>query len=254
MFERYMGAKQDKPNKWVSITITVSFIAHLMGGTALLIYSFWKIEKLPVKDTSVLYMAAQMATPPPPPPPPPPPKKSSVKKTETKQKPTELVQPDKEQKKPEAEESSEDEGVEGGQEGGVAGGVVGGEVGGELGGTLGGVLGGSGPATPPPAAPAVVAQQMLEGQRIAGNAKIQLSDSQTVMLDNQGVRKLQVKTKMCLDAGGAAKSVSFTKSSGYPDIDQRIQAEMMKWRYRAYVVNGKAIDVCFIVIFNYSIS
>ena len=28
MFERYMGAKAEKPNKWVNVTITVSLAAH----------------------------------------------------------------------------------------------------------------------------------------------------------------------------------------------------------------------------------
>jgi protein TonB len=254
MFERYMGAKQERPNKWVRVTITVSFAAHVIGILGLLIYSFWKIEKLPVKDTSVLYMAAAMATPPPPPPPPPPPKRSSVKKTEVK-KPTEVVQPTKDQKPPEPEPAAEetpDNGVEGGVEGGVAGGEVGGELGGELGGTLGGQVTAPAPP-PPPAAPQNVAQAMLEGSRIAGDPQIQLGDANVMLLQQQGVRKLQVKTQMCLTDGGQPKSISFKKSSGYSEIDAKIRNEMGKWRYRPYVVAGKAVPVCFMVIFNYKI-
>jgi periplasmic protein TonB len=252
MFERYMGAKQEKPNKWVSLTITVSAALHVVGGIALLIYSFWKIDKLPVKDTSVLYMAAQMATPPPPPPPPPPPKKSSVKKDIVKPKSTEVVQPNKNAPKPEPEEAdNDDEGVEGG----VAGGVKGGVIGGVEGGVVGGVEGGVGTAAPPPA-PAVqnIAQQMLEGQRIAGDKMIQLGDQNNTMLRNQGVSKMTVRVKMCIATDGSPRSVEFTKGSGYAEVDARIRGEMNKWRYRPYMVNGKPMVACFPVTFNYTIT
>jgi protein TonB len=252
MFERYMGAKAEKPNKWVNVTITVSLAAHVVGLIALVIYSFWKIEKLPVKDASVLYMAAQMATPPPPPPPPPPPKKSSVKTKVEVKKSTEVVQPTKDQPKPQ-EEESDDEGVEGGVEGGVKGGEIGGVIGGEIGGTLGGEVGGAGAAPPPPPAPTNVAQAMLEGQRIAGEKEIRLSDPSLVLLHNQGISKLTVKAQMCLDAAGSPRSVDFKQSSGYPEIDSRIRSEMNKWKYRPYMVAGKAVPVCFIVLFNYKI-
>jgi protein TonB len=253
MFERYMGAKAEKPNKWVNVTITVSVVVHVIGLFALVIYSFWKIEKLPVKDGSVLYMAAQMATPPPPPPPPPPPKKSSVKTKVEVKKSTEVVQPSKDQPKPQEEPSEEDDGEEGGVEGGVKGGEIGGVIGGEIGGTIGGQVGGTGAAPPPPPAPTNVAQAMLEGSRIAGDKNITLSDPNLVMLRNQGVSKMTVKAQMCLDAGGLPRSVDFKQSSGYPEIDARIKGEMNKWKYRPYVVAGKAVPVCFIVIFNYKI-
>jgi protein TonB len=251
MFERYMGAKAEKPNKWVNVTITVSLGAHVVALIALVIYSFWKIEKLPVKDASVLYMAAQMATPPPPPPPPPPPKKSSVKTKVEVKKSTEVVQPTKDQPKPQ-EEESDDEGVEGGVEGGVKGGEIGGVIGGEIGGTLGGEVGGAGTAAPPPP-PQNVAQAMLEGSRIAGDKNILLGEQSLVLLHNQGISKLTVKAQMCLDANGSPRSVDFKQSSNYPEIDARIRGEMNKWKYRPYMVAGKAVPVCFIVLFNYKI-
>jgi protein TonB len=257
MFERYMGAKAEKRSKILSVVLTVSLVAHGLGGIALLIWSFWKIEKLVVKDASVLYMAAAMATPPPPPPPPPPPKKSSVKKTDVvKPKNTELVQPNKDQPKPQesSEDEGEDEGVEGGVEGGVAGGVVGGVVGGELGGVEGGVVGSVGAAPPPEPPPQNIPQQAIESQRTAGNAQIQLPAPVLSTLKTQGVQKLQIRTQVCLDASGGIREVSFRKSSGYAEVDSVLKSEIAKWRYRPYLVNGKAVPVCFIVIFNYSIT
>jgi protein TonB len=214
------------------------------------------IEKLPVPKNA---LEIAVGAPPPPPPPPPPAGKKSTPKTDIKPKkikPTETVQPtkpDPTEPEPSTDDSSEDEGVEGGVEGGVAGGQVGGVVGGDLGGTLGGEGTGTAPPPPPPAPPQNVAQAMLEGQRIAGEKNITLSDPNLVMLHNQGVPKLTVKTQMCLDAAGNPRSVEFKQSSGYPEIDNRIKTEMNKWKYRPYVVAGKAVPVCFIVIFNYKI-
>lgn len=175
-----------------------------------------------------------------------------MKKDVVKPKNTEIVQPNKDAPKPE-ENSSDDEGQDDGVEGGVKGGVAGGVIGGVEGGTLGGVEGGAVAAPPPPAPPQNVAQQMLEGQRIAGDKQIQLGDANNTMLKNQGINKMVVKAQMCLDAGGVPRSIEFKKSSGYSEVDGRIRGEMNKWRYRPYVVAGKAIPVCFVVIFNYTI-
>jgi protein TonB len=257
MFERYMGAKQAKPNKWLGVIIGVSIGLHALGAVGAVIYSFWKIEKLTIRDSSVLYVAAAMATPPPPPPPPPPPKRKTIK-TETKPRPTELIQPSKDPVKELPKETSdedEDEGEDEGVEGGVKGGVVGGVVGGEIGGVEGGVLGGTGTAPPPPAPEAkIVAQAMIEGSRIAGDKNINLTDPQLVTLRNQAVDKLVVRPKVCLDAAGNVSKVSFSKSSGYPDIDAHLVAGIHKCRYKPYVVAGKAESICMIVTFTYLIT
>jgi protein TonB len=257
MFDRYMGARQEKRSKVFRLILIVSGILHGIGFVAAIIWSFWKIDRLTVKDSSVLYMAAAMSSPPPPPPPPPPPKKSSTK-TEVKQiKPTEIIQPPKEIKElPKAqEESSEDDGEEGGVEGGEKGGVVGGVIGGVVGGEIGGELGGElGVPVPPPAAPTAVPQQLLEGSRIGGQKIINLTAPMLTTLKNQGLPKLTVKVKMCLDENGSPSSVDVTKGSGYPDIDALISSTMRStWRFKPTVVAGKAVKVCTPFIFNYQI-
>src|SRR5262245_38560279 len=107
MFDRYMGAKQERGSKLFRYILIVSLALHVLAGVAAMAWSFWKIARLTVKGSSVLSVAAAMSTPPPPPPPPPPPKRST-QKTEVKQiKPTEMIQPPKEIKElPKAQEEA----------------------------------------------------------------------------------------------------------------------------------------------------
>src|SRR5262249_9501061 len=122
MFENYVTAKTTKPRKWLGYTFTFSIIVHVIAGIALVVWSFWKIEKLVPRYVSVSFQSAAA-----PPPQPPPPAATHVVK---KIKVTGLVQPVKQEKpeeKPEEPSTGVEGGVEGGQEGGVLGGVVGGQ-------------------------------------------------------------------------------------------------------------------------------
>lgn len=246
MFDNYVGAKTAKRSALVSVIITVTIVAHASVGGALVVKSFWGIEKLPTPDLELSLSAA-------PPPPPPPPAGSSKPKTEVKKTVTkvkETVQPD-ETKKPEPEDKSdsesEDEGVEGGVEGGVAGGVVGGV----LGGVEGGVLGGSGNEPPPKAEePKIVPQVALEQSRISGEKEIQPPNDVATQISRAGKGTVGV-FKMCLTAGGSVKSISALKSTSYPAYDSKIKAKMREWKYRPFMVNGKAVPVCTSVTFIY---
>ncbi|HLU64838.1 MAG TPA: energy transducer TonB [Kofleriaceae bacterium] len=245
MFDNYVGAKLAKRSKWVSILIGLSIILHAGAGGALVIRSFWVIEKLDPPDTELALAA-------PPPPPPPPPAGSSKPKTEVKKsvkKVKETVQPDQ-NKKPEPEESAEDssdEGVEGGVEGGVAGGVVGGV----LGGVEGGVLGGVGEAPPPKVEePKIVPQQAIEASRISGEKNIQPPNDVATQISRSGKDAVGV-VKMCLSAGGSVSKLQVLKSTGYPSYDNRIKSKMREWKYKPFRVNGKAVPVCTSVTFIY---
>ena len=50
MFENYVGAKTARRSKLVSVIITVSIILHAGVAGALVVKSFWSIEKLPPPD------------------------------------------------------------------------------------------------------------------------------------------------------------------------------------------------------------
>jgi periplasmic protein TonB len=243
VFDNYVGAKQVRRSKWVTVIVAVSIFVHAAVGAVVIVRSLWTINKLEPPDTELALGA-------PPPPPPPPPAGSSKPKTEVKKtvkKVKEPTQPDPEKKpEPAAEEESEDEGVEGGVEGGVAGGVVGGV----LGGVEGGVLGGVSDAPPKPQEPKVVPQVALEAQRISGEKDIQPPNDVATQIARSGKGTVGV-VKMCLAAGGSVQKLNVLKSTGYPGYDNKIKSKMREWKYRPFMVNGKAVPVCTSVTFIY---
>jgi hypothetical protein len=74
MFDNYVQAKRRRRPTWVTMLITVSVAVHAVAAGALIVRSFWMIEKLtPPEARPILSLG--------PPPPPPPPK--GKKKTES---------------------------------------------------------------------------------------------------------------------------------------------------------------------------
>jgi len=69
----------------------------------------------------------------------------------------------------------------------------------------------------------------------------------------QGITRPTVMAKLCLSEAGVPISVQIMKSSGYPEADSKIKNEMEQWRYRPYMVNGRAVPTCTAVTFNYVI-
>lgn len=248
MFDNYVVAKKGKPKKWVVALLTFSIAVHVVAVVALMIRSFWMIEKVAVPDTE-----SSISTAPPPPPPPPPggkKKPDNVEKKKVKKVEAAEVQPNKIKEEQKVTES-EDEGEEGGVEGGVAGGVAGGV----LGGVEGGVLGGTGDAPPPPPKPEkpqIVQQTALEASRISGDKNIQPPDTVKTQISRDGKNRVMAVVKMCLTEGGSVKSLNVIKSSGYDAYDRQIKAKMNQWKYRPFKVNGKAVPVCSAITFIYT--
>ena len=50
--------------------------------------------------------------------------------------------------------------------------------------------------------------------------------------------------KICLSEKGNVKSVQVLKGSDFPKYDAKIQKEMKSWKYRPFLVDGKATPVC----------
>ncbi len=240
MFDNYVGAKLARRSKWVSVVISISIILHAGVGGALVARSFWVIEKLEPPD-----MELALSTPPPPPPPPP--AGSKKPKTDVKKavKVKETVQIDPNKKPEVSKDEPEDEGVEGGVEGGVAGGVVGGVLGGVEGGVLGGVS-----EQPKKEEPKIVPQVALEAQRIAGEKDIQPPNDVATAISREGKGVVGV-VKMCLSAGGTVQKLNVLKSTGHAAYDNKIKTKMREWKYRPFMVNGKAVPVCTSVTFIY---
>jgi len=249
MFANYTAAKNRKMPKWAVPLLGAAAIFHIALFVTMWIKTIWEIEQLERPKTSIDLAVA----PPPPPPPPPPPggaKPQTVQITPKKIKVKDIVQPVKIEKQQQqvVEDSGDPNGVEGGVEGGVAGGVVGGD--------LNGVLGAPPPPPPPPPPPAPpqnVPPTLLEGSRVAGDKMIVPDDVTKTEIQRSGKDRIIGSFKLCLTVTGAISSITMLKSTGFPAYDNKIQRKMRsEWRYKPYMVNGKAVPVCTAVTFIYS--
>jgi TonB-like protein len=131
---------------------------------------------------------------------------------------------------------------EGGEEGGMEGGVAGGEVGGVVGELE------NGPPPPPPP-PQLVPPAVIEGQRIAGDREIPPDDEDKLVMVAARQEKATATLKLCVGSHGAAEKVELLRSSNLPRYDAKLLREMRLWRFRPFLINGKAVPVCTSVTF-----
>lgn len=242
MFGNFTAAQYRKAPPWAGPVLAAAAVLHIVIFVAMWAKTIWDLEQLEKPKVSIDLAVA----PPPPPPPPPPPggaKPRDVQITPKKLKVKELVQPTKVDKPVAAtpEESGDPAGEEGGEEGGVAGGVA------------GGVVGAPPPPPAPPPAPQNVPPTMLEGSRIAGDKLIAPDDVTKVEIQRSGKDRIVGSFKLCLTVDGTIDKVSVIKPTGFQAYDTKITNKIRSdWRYRPYVVNGKAVPVCTAVTFIYS--
>jgi serine/threonine protein kinase len=109
------------------------------------------------------------------------------------------------------------------------------------------------PVPAPPAAPQNVAPTALDANRVAGDKDIIPDDITKAEIGRSGKDRLVATYKLCLNAEGAISGVSQLVSTGFPAYDAKIMDTIKsKWRYRPFMVNGKAQAVCTAVRFIYS--
>jgi protein TonB len=248
MFTNFSAGHSRKMPKWAAPLLAGVVAMHFIIFFSMWIKTIWEIEQLDRPKVSV-----DLAVAPPPPPPPPPPKGGAKPQTQViepkKIKVKDIVQPVKVEKNTPAPEekgqvNGDEQGVEGGQEGGV------------VGGDLNGVMGAPPPPPPPPPPPAppqIVPPKLLEGSRISGEAHIEPDDNTKTEITRSGKDKVIGTFKLCLSTDGNVASVSQIKSTSFSQYDAKILSTIRtQWRYRPYVVNGKAVPVCTAVTFIYS--
>jgi periplasmic protein TonB len=237
-------ATRRKAPRWAAPLLATIATAHVALFVAMWAKSIWEVERLDKpKD---LISLGQVD---PPPPPPPPPKASSkpqdVQIVPKKPRVRDIIQPVRiEDKTP-----TPDPGNVGGTDDGSPDGVV------------NGVSTGA-PAAPPPIAapepppapkpPPMVAPNALEQQFMAGERNISPDDTTKTDIKTSGKDRVVTKYRMCIDAGGGVTTLSLMQSSGFADYDKKIAREMRQWRYRPFMVDGKAVPVCTVVTFIYS--
>lgn len=108
---------------------------------------------------------------------------------------------------------------------------------------------GAAPLPPPSASPSpppqTVAPTLLEASRIAGATTIVPDKMTKAEIARSGKDRLVGSYKLCLSVDGAVASVHQLKSTGFAAYDAKIQRELRTWRYRPYMVNAKAVPVCY---------
>jgi serine/threonine-protein kinase len=109
------------------------------------------------------------------------------------------------------------------------------------------------PAPTPPAPPQTVAPTALDANRISGEKDIVPDDITQAEIGRAGVGTLVGSYKLCITTDGSIATVTPLKATGFPAYDTKIQNTIRsQWRYRPFMVNGKATAVCTAVRFIYS--
>jgi len=245
MFGNFAAAKNRKAPRWAGPVLVGAALLHVAIFVAMWANSIWNIEQLDKPKTSI-----DLAIAPSPPAaaalPPGGAKPQDAPVVQKKPKVKDIVQPVKIETKeatPTAE-AGDPNGEEGGEEGGVAGGVPGGVV---------GAPAPPPPSPPPPAPPQIVPPTLLEGSRIAGDKIIVPDDVTKTEIQRSGKDRIIGSFRLCLTVDGSISSVNTIKQTGFPAYDAKIAAKIRsEWRYKPYMVNGKAVPVCTAVTFIYS--
>jgi TonB family protein len=100
------------------------------------------------------------------------------------------------------------------------------------------------PPPPPPPKVETVTPQALEAYRISGDKNITPEDTTKTEIQRAGKNRLVIPVKLCVNEGGNVRSVNILKASGFDNYDKKIKKEMQKWKYKPFMVNGKAAPVC----------
>lgn len=253
MFERYQEDRGGgRRNKWVRACVTASAIAHVGAAVALVISSWWRIEKLSIDDRPVAVASFGFASAAPPP--------LASERRERQQKELKRTR-DLTQQTDQTSDRSDDAGGGEGEPDGHADGQAGG-TGTDpnalnlITGCATGLCSGDLPPAPEikkpePAAPVVVPEAMLKGYMIAGDTQIQAPDAVKVKIARTPTRRVVGVVKLCVDTSGSVTSSSLLKSTGHPSYDRRLVSGVRRWRYKPYQVNGKAVAACTSVRFLY---
>ncbi|MCX5741689.1 MAG: hypothetical protein NT062_04215 [Proteobacteria bacterium] len=105
----------------------------------------------------------------------------------------------------------------------------------------------------PPPAQVVIPPTTLKALRVAGETNLVPPDVVKTQMMRDDHTRVSAGFKVCIDEAGAIASVGQISPTGYPGYDATLAAGIRGWRYRPYLVNGKATPACAVVTFVYSI-
>jgi TonB family protein len=67
------------------------------------------------------------------------------------------------------------------------------------------------------------------------------------------VKRITMALKLCVSDRGVPTTVSYVKSSDYTDANEKVMADVRKWRFRPYLLEGRPVPVCTATLLNYQI-
>jgi len=113
------------------------------------------------------------------------------------------------------------------------------------------------PTPPRPPAPAVtqpvvVPPTVIKGLRISGETQVQPPSVTRTAIARDGKTQVVSSFRVCVGTAGQVTSTSTVKSSGYAEYDATLTGALQAWRYRPYELDGRAVPVCGVVTFIYS--
>jgi TonB family protein len=99
----------------------------------------------------------------------------------------------------------------------------------------------------------IITPGALDANRVAGDKEIIPDENTQSEIGRSGQDKINGSYKLCVAPDGNVTSVTQLKSTGFPAYDNKIQSTIRgKWRYKPFIVDGKATTVCTAVRFVYS--
>jgi hypothetical protein len=84
----------------------------------------------------------------------------------------------------------------------------------------------------------------LEKYRIAGDRRPSLPAGAIRIAMRDRVERFNVGVSLCLSDKGEPTTVKLIKPSVYDDANEKILADVRKWRFKPYLINGQAAPVC----------
>ena len=94
----------------------------------------------------------------------------------------------------------------------------------------------------------VVTPQALRALRISGADDLQPDAATAAAMT---APRAVASVKLCVDTAGAVAGAQLIKSSGSPAWDAEILEGMRAWRFRPFLVNGRAVPICTAFTFIY---
>jgi hypothetical protein len=98
-----------------------------------------------------------------------------------------------------------------------------------------------------------VQPDLMEGQRIAGDDQLLLPNGVLAGLRAQGITRLRVSARVCIDTTGEVDSIGITGTPPNDEVAGVVRAGISRWRFQPYRVAGSPVPACFVKVFNYTI-